>query len=205
MRIVLLADESFARREIEMLRRLEVGLLSQGHRVCLALPEAMLRESDALSLGSPTPYRLRGGPISRTHRIRQFLDRLDFEDSESSTDRAIDVVHVFGEQAWGFAARLATRVDAALVVECWSLAALHEASVLHRYLDPSATRTLWLAPSESMGRIAAEAMPKARIETCHWGVHIDEHPHHRDHARRHLVTQSEQRIVADEPVEEETG
>jgi hypothetical protein len=111
MRILIIADDSFASRERAMLRRLEVGLADEGVRVVHAVPRSALRWHGAELSAQTVPYESRGMAISRPWRVRRLVETT--RTLHNGDNPAFDLVHAFGHECWAFAAEVARQAGAA--------------------------------------------------------------------------------------------
>jgi hypothetical protein len=177
MRILLLADRSFATREHAMLARLQVGLADEGCRVVRALPGTEGADADD-ALGAMVFYddRPTFAPTSlRAGALLQTVGRFGLAPA-GHDDRAIDVIHVFGDGAWRLARALAGASGATVAFEVAS----HEALVAAPRIDAShkrgdqvsRDRTVWLAPDAVMETAIRTTMPGANVRLTPWGVHV---------------------------------
>lgn len=179
MRVLFLADRSFAMRERAMLSRLEIGLADEGARVVLSLPDGV-EHVGMPALSARLPYPDRGGPLVTLSRLRPFLRQLDDLALPSSdpadASRPIDIVHAFGDGCWNFAADIARETGAAFVADVWSSVSLTHARRLSserggRSGGDGATM-MWLAPDVRMHEAIQRAMPSATCRPAPWGVHV---------------------------------
>ncbi len=168
MRVLFLLDEVFATRERPLIERLEVGLADEGVRVVRAVPDS-LREAQAGGFFVQTAtFTLAGMPLSRQARVRRLLDQVSGAD-----DRPIDVVHVMGGAAWGFAATAARLAGAPLVLEVWRAGLAGRVRAVRTALG-GASPLIALCPDEGThGELGAAGLGDiARVAP--WGVHVTE-------------------------------
>ncbi|MBL0926705.1 MAG: glycosyltransferase [Phycisphaerales bacterium] len=186
MRVLLMADPSFARREEAMLRRLEVGLLGEGCRVTRAMPARAAVRSTAApggtdsigELGPTIAYSGADSGLLRPLHLRRFLreaERLARSQGDEPA-QPFDIVHVLGDACWDLAIDVAAALDATPVLEVWSAACLArikrvEAAFARAQEDPSA-RGVWLAPDAAMLGAVERLGPRWRRELAPWGVHL---------------------------------
>jgi hypothetical protein len=200
MRVVILADRSFAIREQGMLARIEVGLADEGMRVVHAVPESvMTREapgaswSDASGGGQGSGaggerwgalYSTRVGYADRgplgTRLLRRSRAAALLNAIRASTpehlEPGVDVVHVFGTDAWGIGADLAELAGAALVLELWRSSAIGAASGLAMERIGAGPPTLLVSEPSVEAGVRKRAL-RADVRRAPWGVHappIDE-------------------------------
>lgn len=160
MRALILADRHFAEREHAMLSRLEVGLADAGVRVAHATP-ALAVGSGALA--AAVEYSETGPPFSRGPRAAALIDRLT-----GPKEPPIDVVHVFGGRAWSFAAEVARRLGATLVVDVWRAGLVRLArafAAAHEAQSP-----VFVAPDREIVRALARELRGADVRHTPWGV-----------------------------------
>ncbi len=171
MRTLLLSDDSFAWRERLMLSRLEVGLADIGMTVTRADPEHEDRTQPTGSglTGSSITYRKVGVINSPRSQSQAMIDQL-IPLKPSLDDAPIDVVHAFGDAAWGLAIESANRLDACCALELWSGKCVEQIAKIERKCDRSGVQLLWLAPDEPIAE-AASQRAKAPCKVARWGVH----------------------------------
>src|SRR5262245_54203201 len=115
MRILIIADESFAARERAMLSRLEVGLADESVRVIHAVPRRAAHWYHGEVYSQAVTYQDRGLAISRGWRAQQIVHELEgLVDGEAT---AVNVVHAFGLGCWPIAVELARLLGAGLAIE----------------------------------------------------------------------------------------
>jgi len=174
MRVLLLADRSFARREHAMLRRLEVGLIDEGVRIVRAVPLNSPEESTT-GLAGIAPYDDRGlralapSPVGAIRRAVLAIPEL----SPESDRGPIDIVHAWGERAWPIARRVADEFGADLCVEAWSADSLERARGFERRAvgaDPD-VEGVWVAPDEAIAEALSSRSPAWSVMQAPWGVH----------------------------------
>jgi hypothetical protein len=164
MRILIIADEAFASRERAMLSRLEVGLADEGVRVIHALPRRAAHWHHPEVFSEAITYDDRGLVISRSWRIRQIVQAL--ERLVEGEQRPADLVHVFGQPAWPFAAEVARLTGAALAIEIADPRAAAGAMRL-RTLDPA----VLFVPDQALERLIRGEDAGAAVRLTPWGVH----------------------------------
>lgn len=166
MRVVLLLDRAFARRERSMLSRLEVGLADEGVRVLHATPRVIAGTESVGLYSKIVAYDPARFPVPLRSRIRALADdlRTAIGDEES---RKIDLVHCFSPDTWRMGDELARVLDAGLALEVWSAAAATRAA------DAAVGRmhpTL-LVGDEGLMRLVSRRAPRATALLTPWGVH----------------------------------
>lgn len=114
MQVLIVADAAFLARERPLVLRLAVGVMDEGARVHLLVPETEA-EAVAARVFAPVHSMVRRGTlIPRTVRLRAQLETL-----RPQISGTVDAVHAFGEGEWPFAAGLAHELGAPLVVDVW--------------------------------------------------------------------------------------
>ncbi len=194
----MLPDRAFLARERVLLDRLEMGLADEGYRLFHALPREAgeVRAAGEELPGvysTPLPCALRGLPLTRGLRVSSLLDRVRLAAASEDVPvgvaggvgvgvgvggggRVLDVVHAFGPESWAFAADLARRVGAKLVIEVdstrvWPQAARAAASAANLGLE---VRCL-CADEPLLGEMqrGAGRWPRGvRAAPGFWGVHV---------------------------------
>jgi hypothetical protein len=191
MRVVILADTPFLKREREMLMRLEVGLADEGVRVIHAVPIEMLADAAGVLYSTVVGYESRGLPITRSSRAARLAS--DIQQQTDQDDLAIDVVHVFaggldsalsigsrlgsaglalvaGSGAWGMGLELCKLARASLMVELWDAASVPGAATL-------AKRRIGVRPIEfsvpeaGLRRLLRRRASSSSVHVAPWGVH----------------------------------
>lgn len=184
MRVLFIADRSFATRERAMLSRLEVGLAGEGVRVVRAVPPMEITEPStgfAEQFFYPpdgplaTLLRLRDRPSAlavrgQARHVARKLDDLDLPGGEGP----IDVVHAWGEGCWSLAFETASLVGAAIAADVWSGALVKSLRGYERHHVRSAeSQSLtWLAPNESLRTSVLGAHTRWPCRMAPWGVHV---------------------------------
>ncbi len=177
MRVMLLADRSFATREHAMLARLQVGLADEGCRVVRAFPGDDESQADD-ALGPLIFYDDRPSLAPTSIRAGSLLQKASKFglNPTGHDDRPIDIIHTFGDGAWRLARSLAAASGASLAIEVWShdaLTAAHRLDAAHKRDDQlPRDRFLWLAPDAHMESAIRTSMPSASIRLAPWGVHV---------------------------------
>lgn len=177
MRVILLADRSFASREQAMLARLQVGLADEGCRVVRAVPgDDSAEASDAL--GPMIVYDDRPSIAPMTLRAGMLLQRAARFglNPAGHDDRPVDIIHAFGDGSWRMARALAAASGATLAMEVWSrdaMAAAHRLDAAHRRDDQfPRERFVWMAPDNAAEAALKSSMPSANTRLAPWGVHV---------------------------------
>jgi hypothetical protein len=203
MRVLILTDADFARREHSLLARLEIGLADEGARVIHALPSSgsdpapsaaadlmappagdasgSASGQDPFSGGSGlystlVAYEDVGFAFSVPARARRLILAIAAALDEPEDDLALDVIHVFGHQAWPLALALARYLDARVVFEVWSASLLHEASRIPPLHPAGRAPQLpaLMVPGRALGEAMGKHAPLSAIHVAPWGVPVPE-------------------------------
>ena len=169
MRVVILADDSFARREQGMLARLELGLADEGERVVHAVPERVLSATGQRLFSQAVGYRDSGLALSRAMRASRLLHDVSAQLGVAQAVQ-IDVVHVFGVRAWALGLDLAAQAQAELVLELSSPANEGDMHVIREASEASVGPSLFV-PDSAMERWARKVAPGIDVRVTPWGVH----------------------------------
>lgn len=160
MRVLLIADRDFARRESALLARLEMGLVGEGVRVSLALPDdAALAETRVYT--NLLRFRDRASFLSRPARARDLLERLA---QGADLDRPVDIVHALGEDTWSFAAALAQHAEALLALEVWAI------RLVRRAVELADHSSMLLVPDRAIERALRREEGRGSVRHVPWGV-----------------------------------
>lgn len=174
MRVVLLLDRPFARRERALIARLEIGLADEGIRVIHAVPRQMI-ESESVGLYSrAVGYDDAGFPLPRRVRVRNLLEALrQADDDQDPQGEPIGIIHAFAPSVWRLGVDAAAALNCAAALEVWSIAGVPAAAELSRL--PAHPRLLvadgavFDALAHRTGR--ARGGGSDRIMLTPWGVH----------------------------------
>lgn len=167
MRVLILADESFAARERSMLLRLEVGLADEGVRVIHAVPKSAAHWYHAELFSQAVTYENHGLIVSRSWRAAQLAAAVEaLGDSEG---RPADLVHVFGPEAWAIGADTARQLGAALAIEVYSGEQAEAALRLRPPTDGVAP--IFFVPDQALERKLRAEDPGTPVRLTPWGVH----------------------------------
>ena len=169
MNVLLLTDDDFASRERSLIKRLEVGLSSEGVRMIQAIPSTVAHPDPAISAGvvSFAPDSLGWTPKGRCKALAQQIEsRFGGE-----VARGIDVVHVLGRRWWTLAQNLAEHLESALVVEVW-----REQSISHASGLLGRVATLLLASDPGLHAILTERGLGEWSRVAPWGTHAVSSP-----------------------------
>lgn len=171
MRVLIIADESFAARERAMLSRLEVGLADEGVRIIHAVPRRAAQWHHPEVFLQAVQYEDRGLIVSRAWRAQQLLASI--ERLGEGEAQPIDVVHAFGRGCWGVAIEAARQAEAALALEVADAASAVAAARLRL---PDGAAPLLLVPDATLERLIHAEAPRAAVRVAPWGVHTPSTP-----------------------------
>jgi hypothetical protein len=166
MRVVILLDRPFARRERRMLSRLEIGLADEGLRVIHAVPMEILRTEPVGLYSHTVGYEPAGFPVSLRFRANQLVASLR-DAVDDGYDQAIDLVHIWSPDVWRLGLEVASQLDAAATMEVWSTAAVARLGErLNHPVRPAVT-----VGDAQLARTIRAKYPTATIHDTLWGVH----------------------------------
>jgi hypothetical protein len=166
MRVLIIADESFASRERSMLSRLEVGLADEGVRVVHAIPRRAAPWYHAEVFSQAVLYEDRGLPISRPWRARQVLR--DIQSLVEGEERAVDLVHAFGRGSRAMAVEIVRQTGAALAVEVNNP---ESAAAAGRLRAPDLPPPVLFVPDPALERAIHADDSGLTVRLTPWGVH----------------------------------
>ena len=176
MRVLMLADTSFATRERSLLARLEIGLADEGVRVVRVTPITPAPESldnpylRWLKFAEPKSVLFAHLAARAVEEDLKALRELSPQDSEP-----VDLIHVMGDHAWATGNRLAHTLNAGLVHEVCTETALQRSIALARSLkskdDEARRRVCFLCPDDGVEQRLAAAAPWTNRRLAMWGVH----------------------------------
>ena len=169
----MIAAQAFAVRENRMITRLEVALADEGARVARASPEGFGPEH-SVSLAVTADYEPAAPLLSIGSRADRLLARIGAA-SPSWAGKAIDLVHVWGEDAWPLAAAVAKRAGATLITEMWSHRLLSRVRRHERRLSGNSS-LIWIAPGDHTAEALRHVGAKARVRVAPWGAHAADKP-----------------------------
>jgi hypothetical protein len=171
MRVVHISGRGFAKRESELLRRLEVGLIDEGVGVLRVRPRGLLGENTA-GLGARVAYNTsripRLGPSLPARTLKEIDRQL-----AGSTANSIDVIHAWGSTCWHTALHLAKLTGADLVVSLHDRTALHRAKWLEsRAKHLALPKPLAIAPDQAHAQALVGHGSNISVRVVPWGVHL---------------------------------
>lgn len=181
MRVLLLADARFARREHELIGRLEIGLFDSGCRVLRAVPERVASVQPR-SLMPICTYDDSTNRFGRSAAQRQLLAALSGTTpaiQEDPDGALFEIVHALGVDCWKIAARTAYATSSALVIELISEEALRNTGAFERWLArklPGSDRLIWLTPNARVHAMAKRLHLQSPVHLAPWGVHTPTKP-----------------------------
>jgi len=173
VRVLIIADRAFASREQRMLTRLEVALADEGVRAARAVPEGMGGTGNE-SFAPRVEYEGRSPLLTLHARAARLLERLGTASPDWS-GATPDLVHVWGEGAWGLAGATARRAERPLVVEMWS----HRLLSMARRFERKAGRhgeLVWIAPGDTTAEALRRVGVRSRCRVAAWGAHAGDKP-----------------------------
>ncbi len=182
MRVLLLADAKFSRREHAFLGRLEIGLLGEGTRVLRAVPEAS-HAIQSHTLSYVVPFREHPSRFGRAAAYKRFANALRQSSPAITTDSdgvLFEIIHAFGGECWDRAVATAELTGAALVIELTSADDIRRARALERTYRskfPNRDRPTWCTPNARIMRAAEDAGLRGTLALTPWGVHTPQHAH----------------------------
>jgi glycosyltransferase involved in cell wall biosynthesis len=199
MKILLLPSRAFLDAERSLLQLLAVGLADEGFAVVHGVPrvsptQAELRADSLGVFAPPVVYADRGLPFTEGLRARLLTEALERSPSgplSVAATGSVDLVHVFGQDAWSMAQRVARRAPARLVIEICDKSDVQTASV---WLTTSLSQTaVWFNCADAAlaqalsAKVPMAAQTRVAVTVSPWGVHVPEHPHkilnpHAEHA-----------------------
>lgn len=185
MRVLLLADAAFSRREHAFLQRVEFGLLGEGWRVLRAVPEST-RSVQTEGLTRVVAYPEIRSRFGRKAALRRFADQLRGASPAIATDAdgvLFEIVHAFGRGCWERAGDVSVRTNSALVVELTSSSDIRAARAFeraHRAHD-HAPPLLWCTPNHRFFEAVGALGLGSPVRLAPWGVHTPTNAH-REHA-----------------------
>ena len=182
MRVLLLADAQFSRREHAFLQRLEFGLLGEGNRVLWTVPESS-HEIQPQALHLVVPYREHTSRFGRNAAYKRFVNTLKNASPTISSDAEgvlFEIVHAFGSDCWERAAHTATLCGSELVIELTSSADIRAARAFDKAfaskfegLNPPT----WCTPNARIHEVARSMRFTGQLALTPWGVHTPKHEH----------------------------
>lgn len=184
MRVLMMADESFATREHAMLRRVEVGLMDDGVRVVRAVPDQAADPGKSTLATTVAYHDTNWRFVERAHarRLIREISLVEPPLAPAGADPAdlLDMVHAWGDACWSIAIDVAAATGAALAFELWSRESVKRIKATERRVAQTApgVRGVWLAPNARLRAAADEQSPDWPVRGAYWGVHAGEHTHH---------------------------
>lgn len=166
MRVVMLLDRPFARRERRLLARLEIGLADEGVRLIHAIPREIQDTEPGGLYSRVVGYENVGFPVPLHVRARRIADAIrDAADDDPKGE--IDVVHSFSPAVWRLGLEIATELRAGAALEIWSTSAISRATdVAGHPLRPVLT-----VGDTELARLVRRRLPAADVQETLWGVH----------------------------------
>jgi hypothetical protein len=179
VRIALVLDQRFLRRENALLGRLEVGLADEGVRVVRVVPVEAAGSDPAGIAASEVAFEPGPLGIGASSSARQAAEGILGAWDETGDVPELDVVHCLGEDGWRVGEELAQMCGAGLALEAWRPASISKAvAVATRHprgigrRSGSVVVTLAGAGlSPVMERLTARGGAPLRAYVTPWGVH----------------------------------
>lgn len=154
-----------------MLRRLEVGLIDEGCRVVRMTPSGAAQEPTT-GLAFHVEYNDdRWGRWIDSPRRRFLRAAGEGALASEGEDARVDVVHVFGCDAWEASLRMAQEFGADLALEVCSRRCLTLARSFERRAASRGVDGIWLSPDQSMADAVSGAVSLWPVRVAAWGVH----------------------------------
>lgn len=172
MRVLILADGVFASRERTLVSRLEVGFADEAVRVVHAVPERAAAAMPGEVYSQLLTYSEGGLALSRPIRARKLAQQLESLRANES-ERAVDLIHVFGGSAWLLGAELANQTGAGLALEVWRAGLVPRARGIRvtNQLPP-----VFFAPDPAIEKLLVQEGPGIAVRSTPWGVHTPDEP-----------------------------
>ena len=162
---ILVADRVFAQREWGLLRRIAIGLTTNGWRPVLIAPIASDQEQDGLyaDVLSYQPPRTR---LGAHYTLRDLHSRLNTVLADGGEPV---LVHAFGTRSWTVASGIAGRLGLPLVLEICVASSI---STIARVRPISETGPITLAAADpALEAMLRDAGVRGAIRSTPWGVH----------------------------------
>jgi glycosyltransferase involved in cell wall biosynthesis len=170
MRVAIVADASFARREHSLLARLEIGLADEGVQLVHAIPTGTDLDDPGGLYSTRIRYESRRLAVSLASRARRFLGALADATGWSNPEE-LDVIHAFGEGAWPLSLELSRRAKARVVLEVWSGHSVQRAErVVRTCIAGGQSIPILTTPSDAMAALLRERCRGAEAYVAPWGV-----------------------------------
>jgi len=166
MRVLIMADESFATRERTLLARLEVGLADEGIGAVHAIPEHASELSHGAVFAEAVTYAPDAPLQSRRGKARRMLRRLETIRQDGD---AIDLIHVFGGAAWDDAIELGREAGVPVAFELWRHGLIERARQLRP--DGNQPPMVVITPDLTLERVMASDSSSVPARVAPWGVH----------------------------------
>lgn len=188
MRILLIADEWNARRERDLIHRIELGLLGDADRVIYAHP-AHIHPKHVGPFISPIAFQSLGTRFTTSIRANKLIADIHWAYTDISANSTIDIVHAFGHWSWPVAKVIARDQGAALCVELTSERSILRASRFARAFRSNNQRRLLTFSTGDLNllQIANDNLRNAQVHLTPWGVYQLERQPRRESDRPSVV------------------
>lgn len=168
MRVVILLDRPFARRERRLLARLEVGLADEGVRLIHAVPREILETEQTGLYSRVVAFEPPGFPVPLRLRARRLVEVL--RDSGNDGGAAeIDVIHCFSPAVWKLGLEVGRELNAGVCLEIWSAAAVSKAAECAGH----SVRPAFTAADPRLAELVRSRLAGATLFETTWGVHAE--------------------------------
>lgn len=171
MRVLILTDRDFTLREAGMVRRLEIGLADEGVRVIRAVPEHLASRVGEEVYAQLVTYEDRGFAITRSARASRLVEAAASAPGKAD-DKPFDVVHVFGESAWGMGIEVARQAGSAVAIELFQSRAIGALGAVRVEAERGLPVLVIAADAALQRRASAEVGASLAMRTAPWGVHM---------------------------------
>jgi glycosyltransferase involved in cell wall biosynthesis len=168
--MILIADDVFAQREWDLLRRIAIGLTTNGWRPVLIAPVGHGHTDDGL-YADVLPYRPPRTLLGVHYSIRDIRARLDAVLADGGEPV---LVHAFGIRSWSVAHGIASQLGLPLVIEVSVASWIPALSRLRAV--PEAGPITFAAADPVLEAMLRDAGYRSTIRSTSWGVHPPDDP-----------------------------
>jgi hypothetical protein len=170
MRVLVLVDRGFSRRERALLSRLEIGLADEGVRVVHAVPISELSPDVGGVYSTVVGYQDTGLPLTRSLRASRLWGAIRRALEDDASGPSIDVVHCFGAGSWALALELGRLTGAKVLLEVWRTSQVSTAGALAQPREGRVTPA-FCAADPALAAALRKRNARAEVRTAPWGVH----------------------------------